>query len=107
MMRRSVLPETSDVAQIGERVAEREHRRVRRDDDDLLAGGRPRDDALERGRPSIDDVEARGVHTRVLEAQREVARAYSRDDGVIDARRERFEVRVPDPRAVADVGVTN
>ena len=55
--------------------------------------------------PAVHDRDAILRHARVLEPQREVARAQAGDRGVLDARREGLEVRVPDPGHVARVGI--
>src|SRR2546428_193125 len=55
-----ILPERRDVSTPRELAAKREHRRVRREDDELAARGNAADGAIDRAAPRVDDLDAVG-----------------------------------------------
>ena len=88
-----------------EQLAQREHRRVRRQRvQRRLAVGPIGRRPLERRAQVWLDADARGVDARVLHAHGQLGGAAAAAREATDAAREQLEVGVPDPRDVATVG---
>src|SRR6266571_2379550 len=77
---RSIFPERRNVAPARELPAESEHRRVRRDDDELVALRRGTDGSVDGRTPLVHDLELVARHARVFQAIGEIARPNARRD---------------------------
>ena len=80
-----------------ELIAQRQHRGVRREHDDLAARRRSSERAVDGAPPLVNDLDPVARDPGILQAVREVTRADPGHDRVLDRGRKRFEVGVPNP----------
>src|SRR5215831_11357994 len=87
-----------------EDAAQREHRRVGGQDDELVTGPNELEPAVERALEVGDDLDLRSLEPAVGEAKCELGGAAAGDDDAVEPGQERLEVDVPDPGHVSSVG---
>ena len=98
------LPVRTHDSALGEDRAKREHRRVRRKDDEAPSRIRQVEPAIERDLERRLELEPVPGEAAVDEPQTELGCALAGRDHPVDMGEERLEVDVPDPRHVPAVG---
>src|SRR5262249_1911126 len=101
---RGALPVLRDVPARGDDAPEGEHRRVRREDDELLARRCELEPAVERPFEIRQELDAAPGETAVLRAPCKPPGARRGGAEPLEPVEERLEVDIPDPRDVATVG---
>src|SRR5579864_5854118 len=89
------LPVRLCEAALGDEPLQRKHRGVRRQDDELGTRGRQCEAAVDGPLERRLDLDPRFVEARVLAPERELGRAFARDDDGLQPLEQRLEVDVP------------
>src|SRR5206468_4622053 len=100
---RRLLPVVPNVASRRDDPAQRQHRGIRRQYDELATRRRERQSPIERAPEVGLQLDALTVEPAVGEPKRKLRRTPSGGDELLESTRQRLEIDVPDPGDVASV----